>query len=90
MTITNYYERSLIYLNFKLPLLWGSLLRLIAFIMGLVNPYLSLTGKIIVLVLVCIAGILEKDADRHPQWLSVAIAFIFGLLVSYALLPLFT
>lgn len=90
MTITNYNERSLIYLNFKLPLLWGSLLRLIAFIMGLVNPYLSLTGKIIVLVLVCIAGILEKDADRRPQWLSVAIAFIFGLLVSYALLPLFT
>ncbi|MNW36570.1 hypothetical protein D3C74_135850 [compost metagenome] len=71
----------------RISLLWGSILRLVAFVLGGINPYLNTNWKIAVFALVCLAGVAEVNLERRPKWLSVLIAFLMGLLISYILLP---
>ncbi|WP_018886631.1 hypothetical protein [Paenibacillus massiliensis] len=71
----------------RFSLLWGSILRLVAFMLGGMNPYLTMNWKIAVFALMCLAGIAEVNLERRPQWLSVFIAFLMGSLISYILLP---
>lgn len=71
----------------RFSLLWGSVLRLVAFVLGGINPYLTMNWKIAVFALVCLAGVAEVDLEKRPKWLSVLRAFLMGLLISYILLP---
>ncbi|AZH30587.1 MULTISPECIES: hypothetical protein [Paenibacillus] len=73
----------------KYPFFWRMLMRIMALIAGLVNPYLDIKWKIVVFILVCMVAILDLDAENRPKWLNVSNAFIVGLLVSYIIYPVF-
>lgn len=74
---------------FKFPFLLSMLLRVVAFAAGVANPYFNTPWKIVVFILVCIAGILDSDSEGRPKWLNVSVAFILGLLVSYIYISTF-
>ncbi|TKH35657.1 hypothetical protein C1I59_17550 [Paenibacillus polymyxa] len=71
------------------PFFWRMLMRTIALIAGLVNPYLDVKWKIVGFILVCMLAILDLDSENRPQWFNVSNAFIVGLLVSYIIYPVF-